>query len=485
MNITKLEMDREVEALKSHRRISVNRPILDPDLPNMAAILGGGQDIIGRNGDIAGETNDLNRQGTKLSSNSSSSPIASSAHGTPARSDSNRSGRLSYVGGVDLRDDGYPVRDPSSSDQNNAGSQRLSSRDSLKTLDGAREALGKGSSNSGRSKFTARRRGTNDPSGRGEGISISQDRGERKSMLASGSGDGRSSPSNDGQDSSVHGGTVSGPADPSHLFWVPASIHPEISPSDFRKFLQEHASRAVRDHEVSSPSSSSPSTSSPPSPSSSSSSSNFSTSPSSASSNSPIDSNAIHNPMLRGNNQQKDNNSNETLSPTSQLLSRSTSLARRGSTLRRQYTPDSEDDTASDSASTSRSQATPQPGRSSSQILDPDDIPLGSPLGPGAGVGGSPIRSKSMRTKLGDTSDKAPTLSLDDLQKLERLAEEASLSQDPSRLRHALRRTMSVNAGSGECPASNQDRLPRTATLEALNLRGFVRLMRTEGASGS
>lgn len=32
--------------------------------------------------------------------------------------------------------------------------------------------------------------------------------------------------------------------DPFHLFWVPASVHPEIAPAEFRAFLKEHA-RAV------------------------------------------------------------------------------------------------------------------------------------------------------------------------------------------------------------------------------------------------
>ena len=28
--------------------------------------------------------------------------------------------------------------------------------------------------------------------------------------------------------------------DPSHLFWVPAHLHPELAPGEFRAFLQEH-----------------------------------------------------------------------------------------------------------------------------------------------------------------------------------------------------------------------------------------------------
>jgi len=32
--------------------------------------------------------------------------------------------------------------------------------------------------------------------------------------------------------------------DPFHLFWVPASVHPEIAPAEFRAFIKEHA-RAI------------------------------------------------------------------------------------------------------------------------------------------------------------------------------------------------------------------------------------------------
>ncbi|KAJ6621406.1 hypothetical protein B0H10DRAFT_2163198 [Mycena sp. CBHHK59/15] len=34
---------------------------------------------------------------------------------------------------------------------------------------------------------------------------------------------------------------TSGADDPFHLFWVPASLHPEIAPAEFRAFLKEHA----------------------------------------------------------------------------------------------------------------------------------------------------------------------------------------------------------------------------------------------------
>src|SRR6202044_2335929 len=35
---------------------------------------------------------------------------------------------------------------------------------------------------------------------------------------------------------------TSSPADdPFHLFWVPANLHPEIAPAEFRAFLKEHA----------------------------------------------------------------------------------------------------------------------------------------------------------------------------------------------------------------------------------------------------
>lgn len=43
--------------------------------------------------------------------------------------------------------------------------------------------------------------------------------------------------------------------DPFHLFWVPASVHPEIAPAEFRAFLKEHA-RAELGRSVSSSSTS-------------------------------------------------------------------------------------------------------------------------------------------------------------------------------------------------------------------------------------
>lgn len=63
------------------------------------------------------------------------------------------------------------------------------------------------------------------------------------------SGDGESSSashegSSSSEDTSVSGGSdqPTRPADdPFHLFWVPASVHPEIAPAEFRAFLKEHA----------------------------------------------------------------------------------------------------------------------------------------------------------------------------------------------------------------------------------------------------
>jgi hypothetical protein len=46
-NITDSEFQREVEALKAHRRTSVNRPLIDPDLPEIAAAHGGGRELLG------------------------------------------------------------------------------------------------------------------------------------------------------------------------------------------------------------------------------------------------------------------------------------------------------------------------------------------------------------------------------------------------------------------------------------------------------
>lgn len=151
------------------------------------------------------------------------------------------------------------------------------------------------------------------------------------------------------------------PSDPSHLFWVPASVHPELSPSHFRDFLQEHASRAARERDLPNQQPSS------------------SGSPSGA-------------PAL------------EATSPMT-FMPR-TSMARRGSTLRRQYRPDHDTD---------------------------DEDQTAAPRRP----------SPSLRPRDGE-----PALSISDLQKLEALAEEATKSRDETELRSVLRRTMSLGAGT-------------------------------------
>jgi hypothetical protein len=159
--------------------------------------------------------------------------------------------------------------------------------------------------------------------------------------------------------------------DPSHLFWVPASVHPEISPSDFRRFLHDHTSRAVREQEDMADS-----TGTSVSP----------TSPTGLASENPVEA----------------------------LKQRSTSIARRGSTLRKQYRPEMDGDNDS-------------------------SIPTRRVGGQG------PSRTISQHHA---ESNAAPQLSIEDLQKLERLAEEASRSSDPSELRSVLRRTMSLSIAS-------------------------------------
>jgi len=132
--------------------------------------------------------------------------------------------------------------------------------------------------------------------------------------------------------------------DPFHLFWVPASVHPEIAPAEFRAFLKEHAR-------------------SPP----------------------PQDS------------------QDTTSRPSSSLLSPSTSLSRRKSMLSRQYKPKEGD-----------------------EVEEETIVPL--------------KRNRSTyRTSI------SPQLTISDLQKLDELAQEAQQSDDPSRLRTVLRRSLSLN----------------------------------------
>ncbi|KZT59828.1 hypothetical protein CALCODRAFT_507203 [Calocera cornea HHB12733] len=144
--------------------------------------------------------------------------------------------------------------------------------------------------------------------------------------------------------------------DPTNLFWVPAHLHPELAPTEFRAFLKAHT-RAQ------------PSNGAAPSA-------------------SPLSSPSAHvqaNPATEG-------------------------LGRKKSMLSRQYQP-KENDGVED-------EQMPPPSRMAS---------------------GRRNRNSIFRETDG------PQLTIDDLQKLEELAEEASKSDDPSRLRSVLRRSLSLN----------------------------------------
>lgn len=164
-------------------------------------------------------------------------------------------------------------------------------------------------------------------------------------------GDSSSSSHDDGS-SSDHGSSMSGidgpnnPADdPFHLFWVPASVHPEIAPAEFRAFLKEHAR------------------SPPPG--------DGSITPSRSSSISSLSSGG---------------------------------LGRKKSMLSRQYRPSENDG-----------------------VEEEEKI--------------VPLR----RNRSSLLANRGPQLTISDLQKLEELAEEASESDDPSKLRSVLRRSLSLN----------------------------------------
>ncbi|KAF4611002.1 hypothetical protein D9613_006862 [Agrocybe pediades] len=131
--------------------------------------------------------------------------------------------------------------------------------------------------------------------------------------------------------------------DPLHLFWVPASLHPEIAPAEFRAFLKEHA----------------------------------------------------RSPPAEG---------TEAQPSSSASLSSSSSLSRKRSMLSRQYRPKENDG-----------------------VEEENVVPI-----------------KRNRSLLYPTNP-GPQLTISDLQKLEELAEEASESDDPSRLRSVLRRSLSLN----------------------------------------
>lgn len=163
--------------------------------------------------------------------------------------------------------------------------------------------------------------------------------------------DGESSSSSHEDGSSSERSLPNNPADdPFHLFWVPASLHPEIAPAEFRAFLKEHAR-------------------SPP----------------------PADGTA---PLERSNS----------------VASIASSLGRKKSMLSRQYRPSDHEGTDEDE-----------------RIV--------------------PLR----RNRTSVYNNMGPHLTINDLQKLEELAEEASESDDPSKLRNLLRRSLSLNLSpSGE-----------------------------------
>lgn len=137
--------------------------------------------------------------------------------------------------------------------------------------------------------------------------------------------------------------------DPFSPFWVPARLHPEIAPAEFRAFLKDHA-RA------------------------------------------PADGAPLERASSIG----------------------ASSLGRKKSMLSRQYNPSEKD------------------GVEEEQVV--------------------PLR----RNRTSMFTNQGPQLTISDLQKLEQLAEEASQSSDPSKLRSVLRRSISLNiAPSGVfCPSS-------------------------------
>lgn len=138
-------------------------------------------------------------------------------------------------------------------------------------------------------------------------------------------------------------------SDPTHLFWVPAHLHPELAPAEFRAFLKEHANA-----------------------------------PPSAESNSAT-------PLVRALSGQ--------------------SIGRKKSMLSRQYRPSANDGVENESDSV----------------------------------------ISTRRSRGGVFPNSGPQLTVSDLQKLESLAEEAAMSEDPNRLRSVLRRSLSLNQASGAC----------------------------------
>lgn len=156
------------------------------------------------------------------------------------------------------------------------------------------------------------------------------------------SAESKTSPTRGRDDSSSSTEDGNAPADdPFHLFWVPAHLHPELAPSEFRAFLKEHA-RAPADGAATA-----------------------------------------------------------TLSRSGSASS-TASLGRKRSMLSRQYRP-----------------------RENDGVEEERVVPL--------------RRNKSIY------SNDGPQLTISDLQKFEELADEASKSDDPTKLRRVIRRSLSLN----------------------------------------
>ncbi|KAI8985591.1 hypothetical protein BD414DRAFT_59451 [Trametes punicea] len=147
--------------------------------------------------------------------------------------------------------------------------------------------------------------------------------------------------SSSSHDSHSEHNSVPAQDDPFHLFWVPARVHPELAPKEFKEFLKEHARAA-------------PDGSAPP----------------------PGRSNSVG----------------------------SAGLVRKKSMLSRQYDP---------------------AAHAGQDDKDEKVVPI-----------------RRNRTSI---YANVPQLTISDLQKLEELAEEASRSDDPSKLRSVLRRSLSLN----------------------------------------
>ncbi|KAF7294513.1 Zds-C domain-containing protein [Mycena kentingensis (nom. inval.)] len=151
------------------------------------------------------------------------------------------------------------------------------------------------------------------------------------------------SPASPTRERSPTGSPTADVNDPLHLFWVPASLHPEIAPQEFRAFLKEHARNPPAEHET---------------------------------------------------------------DGLGRAASTSSSgLGRKKSMLSRQYQP-SENDSSDESV-----------------------VPL----------------RRNRSGIYSSNQNQGPQLTINDLQRLDELAEEAATSDDPAKLRNILRRSLSLN----------------------------------------